>query len=64
MSVFVVRAGRIITAAYVPLPNYSQLFPDSTRATQNLLTSAQVLGPAGLPNPGFMMPPGGMLPRW
>ena len=34
-------AGRIITAAYVPLPNYNQLFPDSQTNTQPLLTSAQ-----------------------
>ncbi|XP_070195039.1 RNA-binding protein 39-like isoform X2 [Littorina saxatilis] len=35
--------GRVITAAYVPLPNYSTLFPDSARAGQNLMSSAQAL---------------------
>ncbi|XP_025114772.1 RNA-binding protein 39-like isoform X1 [Pomacea canaliculata] len=32
-------AGRVITAAYVPLPNYSTLFPDSVRASQPLMSS-------------------------
>ncbi|KAL8608387.1 RNA-binding protein 39 [Nucella lapillus] len=35
--------GRVITAAYVPLPNYSALFPDSVRAIQPLMSSGQSL---------------------
>lgn len=34
-------AGRIITAAYVPLVNYHALFPDSSLATQLLSPSAK-----------------------
>lgn len=32
-------AGKVITAAYVPLPNYHALFPDALRLTQLLLPS-------------------------
>ncbi|XP_076470572.1 RNA-binding protein 39-like isoform X3 [Babylonia areolata] len=35
--------GRVITAAYVPLPNYSSLFVDSVRASQPLMPSSQAL---------------------
>ncbi|XP_076448902.1 RNA-binding protein 39-like isoform X2 [Babylonia areolata] len=35
--------GRVITAAYVPLPNYSALFADSVRASQPLIPSGQTL---------------------
>lgn len=35
--------GKMITAAYVPLPNYHSLFPDAVRANQLLLPSAQAL---------------------
>lgn len=31
--------GKLITAAYVPLPNYHQLFPDSQKALQYLMPS-------------------------
>jgi len=31
--------GKVITAAYVPLPNYHSLFPDSQRALQFLMPS-------------------------
>jgi len=34
-------AGKVITAAYVPLPNYHALFPDAMRATQLILSSQQ-----------------------
>ncbi|BFZ19551.1 hypothetical protein BsWGS_22590 [Bradybaena similaris] len=36
-------AGRIITAAYVPLPNYHGLFVDSLRANQLIMPSSQAL---------------------
>lgn len=36
-------SGRIITAAYVPLPNYHSLFADSVRANQLLMPSSQAL---------------------
>jgi hypothetical protein len=45
-------AGRLIQAAYVPLPNYSALFPDSIRASQTIMSSAQAL--AGF-NPATFM---------
>jgi len=32
-------AGKLITAAYVPLPNYHQLFPDSARAMTYIVPS-------------------------
>lgn len=35
--------GRLIQAAYVPLPNYSALFTDSLRASQPLMSTSQVL---------------------
>jgi len=57
--------GRVITAAYVPLPNYSTLFVDSTRATQPLMSSAQALQasfPTNNVTNNFMTMPG--LPRW
>jgi len=41
-------AGKVITAAYVPLPNYHTLFPDSVRLTQLLLPSSQGLPGAGM----------------
>lgn len=34
-------AGRVITAAYVPLLNYHSLFPDAMTAAQLLLPSAR-----------------------
>lgn len=34
-------AGKMITAAYVPLPNYHQLFPDATKASQLLMPSSR-----------------------
>ena len=45
-------AGKMITAAYVPLPNYHSLFPDAVRANQLLLPSTQALqaGYSGLFN--------------
>jgi len=39
--------GKIITAAYVPLPNYHSLFPEAHRATQLLLPSTQTLQLSG-----------------
>jgi len=36
-------AGRVITAAYVPLPNYHNLFADSVRANQLLMPSSQTM---------------------
>ncbi|ESO82785.1 hypothetical protein LOTGIDRAFT_184582 [Lottia gigantea] len=36
-------AGRIITAAYVPVPNYHALFPESVRANQLIVPSSQAL---------------------
>ena len=52
-------AGRVITAAYVPLPNYHQLFPDALRQTQLLIGGQKNLAAlAGLmPPPGPGMPP-------
>ena len=45
-------SGKMITAAYVPLPNYHSLFPDAVRANQLLLPSTQALqaGYSGLFN--------------
>ncbi|XP_067652286.1 RNA-binding protein 39-like isoform X2 [Haliotis asinina] len=45
-------AGRVITAAYVPLPNYHALFSDAVRANHLLMPSAQALQAAGFS--GFM----------
>lgn len=53
--IFLIISGRVITAAYVPLPNYSQLFPDSVRASQPLMSSSQALQ-AGYTN-GFLTMP-------
>ncbi|XP_052286317.1 RNA-binding protein 39-like isoform X2 [Dreissena polymorpha] len=39
--------GKIIQAAYVPLPNYHALFPESQRASQLLYPSTQTLGMSG-----------------
>ncbi|OWF44689.1 RNA-binding protein 39 [Mizuhopecten yessoensis] len=44
--------GKMITAAYVPLPNYHSLFPEATRANQLLLPSSQALQ-AGYPSGMF-----------
>lgn len=46
----VLFAGKVITAAYVPLPNYHSLFPDSIKS-QNLVLSSQqqALGSMGYP---------------
>lgn len=41
-------AGRVITAAYVPLPNYHQLFTESLRTTQLLMPSAKNIPTFGL----------------
>jgi len=35
-------AGKMITAAYVPLPNYHQLFPDAAKAAQLLMPSTRM----------------------
>jgi RNA-binding protein 39 len=48
-------AGRVITAAYVPLPNYHQLFPDALRMTQLLLPSNKNMLMGGIPPPGMGM---------
>ena len=34
-------AGKMITAAYVPLPNYHQLFADAIKSTQLLMPSSR-----------------------
>ncbi|KAK0044455.1 RNA-binding protein 39 [Biomphalaria pfeifferi] len=48
-------AGRVITAAYVPLPNYHSLFADSVRANQLLMPSSQALSASY--QTGFMAQP-------
>ena len=49
-------SGRVITAAYVPVPNYHQLFPDAQRATQLLLPSGKApLVPGGAQMPGMFV---------
>ncbi|CAL1539372.1 unnamed protein product [Lymnaea stagnalis] len=48
-------AGRVITAAYVPLPNYHSLFADSVRANQLLMPSSQALSASY--QTGFMSQP-------
>lgn len=48
-------AGRVITAAYVPLPNYHNLFADSVRANQLLMPSSQALSASY--QTGFMTQP-------
>uniref|UniRef100_A0A0B6ZXB5 RRM domain-containing protein n=1 Tax=Arion vulgaris TaxID=1028688 RepID=A0A0B6ZXB5_9EUPU len=48
-------AGRIITAAYVPLPNYHSLFADSLRANQLIMPSSQALSASY--QTGFMPQP-------
>lgn len=55
-------AGKVITAAYVPLPNYHALFPDAQRSAQLVLSSAQrAAAAAGLttvvPPPAPVPPP-------
>jgi RNA-binding protein 39 len=40
-------AGKIITAAYVPLPNYHQLFPDAARAVAFVMPSASRVSTTG-----------------
>ncbi|KAK2175508.1 hypothetical protein NP493_727g01036 [Ridgeia piscesae] len=51
-------AGKVITAAYVPLPNYHALFPDASRAVQLVMSSSQAataraLGTSGVLAPGL-----------
>ena len=49
--------GKIITAAYVPLPNYHALFPEAARAFQLLLPSSQTINVpnlAGVPGMQFV----------
>lgn len=53
-------AGKVITAAYVPLPNYHALFPDALRSTQLVMSSSQAALQAqqtqlgiGAPMPGM-----------
>ncbi|CAD5125261.1 DgyrCDS13504 [Dimorphilus gyrociliatus] len=48
--------GRMVTAAYVPLPNYTQLFPHTHRAMVLLMpsTSKQTAAQAGLMHPAFL----------
>ncbi|XP_035829313.1 RNA-binding protein 39 isoform X2 [Aplysia californica] len=48
-------AGRVITAAYVPLPNYHNLFAESVRANQLLMPSSQALSASY--QTGFMAQP-------
>lgn len=52
--------GKIITAAYVPLPNYHQLFPEAQRASQLLFPSTQTLNLGGFA-PQTTMFNGGMI---
>lgn len=56
-------AGKVITAAYVPLPNYHALFPDAMRATQLILSSQQQAALAnggGATMSGMSQPPQGV----
>ncbi|WAR13600.1 RBM39-like protein [Mya arenaria] len=46
--------GKIIQAAYVPLPNYHALFPEAQRASQLLLPSTQTLNVGGFAPPTSM----------
>ncbi|KAL3860328.1 hypothetical protein ACJMK2_010467 [Sinanodonta woodiana] len=46
--------GKIITAAYVPLPNYHGLFPEANRANQLLLPSTQALHVGYPPTSGML----------
>jgi len=55
-------AGKIITAAYVPLPNYHQLFPDALRTNQLVMPSTHgLVGVSSFsqfgPPPGALMHP-------
>ncbi|KAL4234025.1 RNA-binding protein 39 [Mactra antiquata] len=52
--------GKIITAAYVPLPNYHSLFPEAQRASQLLLPSTRALNMGGFA-PQTSMFNGGMV---
>lgn len=45
--------GKVITAAYVPLPNYHSLFPEAQRANQLLLPSTQALHLGGFTQQPF-----------
>ena len=42
----------MITAAYVPLPNYHALFPDALRTVQLLMPSTQAVPAGGAPPMG------------
>jgi len=55
---WVLFLGKVITAAYVPLPNYHALFPDASRAVQLVMSSSQAataraLGTSGVLAPGL-----------
>jgi len=52
-------AGKVITAAYVPLPNYHQLFPDALRSTQLIMPSSHAALTGGI-NPFSSFPPNGV----
>ncbi|XP_052816139.1 RNA-binding protein 39-like [Mya arenaria] len=53
--------GKIIQAAYVPLPNYHALFPEAQRASQLLLPSTQTLNVGGFAPPTSMFNGGGLM---
>ena len=57
LPVCVCVSGKMITAAYVPLPNYHALFPDAVRASQLVMPSTQAV-PPNLGLPGVMGVPG------
>jgi len=50
-------AGKMITAAYVPLPNYHSLFPDALRSQALVMPSSHSLPPAAMGMPTMQMPP-------
>lgn len=53
-------AGKMITAAYVPLPNYHQLFPEAQRTSQLLMPSARVV-PGGFSSSSQLLSMGAAL---
>ncbi|KAI0227777.1 RNA-binding protein 39 [Lamellibrachia satsuma] len=49
-------AGKVITAAYVPLPNYHALFPDAAQAVQLVMSSSQAASARALGTGGVLAP--------
>lgn len=52
----VLFAGKVITAAYVPLPNYHALFPDAAQAVQLVMSSSQAASARALGTGGVLAP--------